>query len=246
MQGTPRRRPRPAGRKPERAQRRRARLGQPHHEVEHPVEDDPAARERYGHPVVGPRHPARGEPGDQPAQVARVQRQRLRQGRPRRRRKRLDLARRRHRPRRRAPHRARRPRGRGSRRCGRVAQQRVHQPRQEEPVGRCAVAPCAPPSPCLVVRAEQLARAEEEGRRVLAPCADDVVGGILEPGPQPAGQPRSKRGRARGVAAEQRQDLGPRASVRRALTRRGRPEQRTGCDEDHRCSVPTGCDTPLP
>ena len=75
---------------------------------------------------------------------------------------------------------------------------------------------------------------------------DDVVGGILEPGPQAAGQPRIEAGPRSGVAAEECQEFGPRASIRRRVDRRCGPERRAGSDEDHRCSVPTGCDTPLP
>jgi len=81
---------------------------------------------------------------------------------------------------------------------------------------------------------------------VLTPRRNDVVGGILEPGPESAGQARIEAGTSGGVAAEQSQDLGPRPSFRRRVTRRGGPVQRAWCDEDHRCSVPTGCDTPLP
>ena len=130
-----------------------------------------------------------------------------------------------------------------------LAQQRVHQPGQHEPVAATATAPLRTILAAgLVVRSEQLARSEEERRRVLAARHDDVVGGILEPGAQPAGQPGIEARASGGVATQQRQDLGPRAAVRGrsgSITRRGRLEQRTWCDEDHRCSVPTGCDTPL-
>ena len=122
-----------------------------------------------------------------------------------------------------------------------LAQQRVHQMgRVEAIVGAGVVARQ------LVVRAEQLAWAEEERWSVLSTGGDNVVGRILEPGPQPAGQPRVEAGARGCVAAEERQDLGPRARVRRHVARRVRPEKGPGCDEDHRCSVPTGCDSPLP
>ena len=65
--------------------------------------------------------------------------------------------------------------------------------------------------------AEQLARAEEQGRRLLAAGGDDVVGGIFEPGPQAAGQTGIEAGTGGGIAAEEGQDLGPRASLRRRV-----------------------------
>ncbi len=107
-----------------------------------------------------------------------------------------------------------------------------------------AVARAGSSSRCSSLRAEQLARSEEERRRVLAAGGDDVVGRILEPGPQAAGQAGVETGAGGGIAAQQRQDLGSRAAVRRRVARRCRPEQGAGCDEDHRCSVPTGCDSP--
>ena len=74
-----------------------------------------------------------------------------------------------------------------------LAQQRVHQARHDEPVAQGVVV--VP----LVGGAEQLARPEEQRWRVLAACGDDVVGGVLEPGPQPAGQAGVEARARRGV-----------------------------------------------
>ena len=243
VQGPPRRRPRSAGGQPQRAERCGARLWQSDDEVEHPVQDDPTSGERDRDAVVGPRHPARGEPGNQSGQIVGVERQRLGERRARRRRKRLDLA-----------HLGVFP---GGAQCiervaqgvldlagvHQLAQQRVDQPGQHEPVA-ATVTSVHIAAAGLVVRAEQLARSEDERRRVLAARHDDVVGGILEPGAQAAGQPRIEAWAGSGVAPQLRQDLGARAAVHRSgsITRHGGPEQRTWCDKDHRCSVPTGCD----
>ncbi len=161
------------------------------------MEDDPAPGERDGDAVVGPRHPARCEARHQPGQVAGVDRQRLREGRARRRRKRLDL-----------------PRlvhvavcAQCIERVGQrfldlagvhqLAQQGVHQPGEDEPVGQAgsmAIPPAIAVTVELVVRAQQLARPEEEGRCVLAPRRDDVVGGVLQPGPQTRRPGRDRNG----------------------------------------------------
>ena len=50
----------------------------------------------------------------------------------------------------------------------------------------------------VIGRAEQLVRSEEERRRVLASCGDHVVGGILQPGPQAAGEPGIEAGASGG------------------------------------------------
>jgi hypothetical protein len=125
-----------------------------------------------------------------------------------------------------------------------LAQQGVHQPGEGEPVGGAAKTIVIPPAVAittvLIVRAQQVARPEEQGRCVLAPRRDDVVGGILQPGPQPAGQSGIEARAGRCVAAQQGEDLGPRASICHGVC----PEQGTGCDENHRCSVSTGCDIP--
>ena len=151
--------------------------------------------------------------GTSARQVPGVERERLGQGGARRRRQRLDVAHARPRPRRPAGRRARRPAGRRSRRCGRAggtARARAAS-RTCRSVTRVVVVP-------LVVRAEQLARSEEERRRVLAAGGDDVVGGVLEPGPQPAGQAGVEARPGGGVAAQQRQDLASRATIRRRVT----------------------------
>ena len=93
-----------------------------------------------------------------------------------------------------------------------LAQQRVDQSREEQLIGHVLVA--VP----LVRRSEELAHPEEEGRRVVAAPGDDVVGGVLEPGPQPAGQARVEPRARRCASAQQRQDLSSRATIRRRLT----------------------------
>ena len=120
-----------------------------------------------------------------------------------------------------------------------LAQQRVHQAGQDVVIGHGVVS-------TLLGEPEQLARTEEEGRRVLTARRDDVVRGILEPGAQPAGQTRVEARSPVRIAAQQRQDLSARPTIRRRVTLMGRPEQWAWCDEDHRGSVPTGCDTALP
>ena len=75
-----------------------------------------------------------------------------------------------------------------------LAQQRVHQSRGVGPVGRLASVVLL-----LIVGSEQLARPEEERRCVLAAGGHGVVGRILEPGPQPAGQSRVETGTGGGI-----------------------------------------------
>ncbi len=228
------------------------------------MEDDPAPGEWDRDAVVGPRHPARREARDQRGQIAGVERECLREGVACRSRKRLDLP-------------CLGPVSTGPQRIERVgqgvadlagvhqlAQQHVDQAGEGEPVRQAAGAPIAVPMVAgapvgapvavpvaaeLVVGSQQLPRSEEEGRCVLAPRRDDVVCGVLQPGPQPARQAGIEAGPSRRVAAQQRQDLGPRATIRHSIARRCSPEQGAWCDEDHRRSVPTGCDiprTPLP
>ena len=121
-----------------------------------------------------------------------------------------------------------------------LTEQRVHEAGQHEVIGHGVVVTTFLGEP------EQLTWPEEEGRRVLTPRRDDVVGGILEPGPQSAGQAGVEARSCGGVAAEERQDLSTGATIRRRVTMRTRPEQWAWGDEDHRGSVPTGCDTALP
>ena len=66
--------------------------GQADEQVEDAVQHHPTAGERDGDPVVGPRHPARGEPGHVARRFAGVGRHRLRQRGPRRGGQRLDVA----------------------------------------------------------------------------------------------------------------------------------------------------------
>ena len=98
----------------------------------------------------------------------------------------------------------------------------------------------------LVGRAEQQARAKEERRRVFTPRCHQVVGGILEPGPQPAGQAGVEAGSGRCVATKEGEELPTCAPPHRRVAPWVGSEQGSGGDEDHGRSVPTGCDTPLP
>ena len=77
--------------------------------------------------------------------------------------------------------------------------------------------------------------------RLLATGGDDLVGGVLQPGAQAAGQARFEAGSRRGVTTEQGEHLRAAGPVGR-----GGGTHRTRGDEDHRGSVPTGCDTPYP
>ena len=144
-------------------------------------------------------------------------------------------------PRRPQARRARRPGDRGSRRCG--------------PAGAAARAPVcdsdrAGPSPCgrrsparrgsraagaAPGRAAARARPGRRRRRRRRPRARPAA---RRPGPG------SKRGRAAASPRSSARTSAPVPPSARPVTRRCGPEQGAWCDEDHRCSVPTGCDSP--
>ena len=204
-------RPGSASGETERAQRGGARVGQAHDQVEDPVQHHTATGERGGHAVVGPWHPTRSEPGHRPRRFAAceatasarrtgLRAAATRRGGPR------------PRPRRRAVPRVRHPTGRRSRPCARAggtARGRDGTGRSRRRGARPRLARCAPPA------TQQLARPEEQARGVFAPGGDRLVGGVLEPGPQPAGQAGIEERARRGVAAQHREDVPASATIGR-------------------------------
>ena len=68
---------------------------------------------------------------------------------------------------------------------------------------------------------------------MVAACRHHVVGGVLEPGPQAAGQTGVETGPGRRVAPQEGQDLTAGASIHRRVALGGGPVQRAGGDEDH-------------
>ena len=217
------------------------RLGETDDQVEDTVEDDPAAPEGDGDAIVGPRHPARGEPRDQAGQVPGVESRASPRGWY-------------------APPRAATRRGAPLRRLRRPASRRPRRPagRRSPPCGRADAAACArggttraDRSRCRRddaprgTRAADVARGRGAARAHPAPRRrrrrhPRARPAIRRPGP---GRSAVVRRRRRGAAP------GPLHRCRDPPARhqsRRRPEQRAWCDEDHRSSVPTGCDTALP
>jgi hypothetical protein len=77
---------------------------------------------------------------------------------------------------------------------------------------------------------------------MFAPYGHDLVGRILQPGPQTAGQGGVEAGSGGGLAPQECKHL--MAAGSQCCASRGfGPSRRARCHGDHRCSVPTSCDT---